>query len=161
MWIQKKANLRAQKQNPIGLKIVYAMTTGGFIGTIFACAVGFVFARAIPIDYIGRSDLIAYIFFGCLFTAIVTSLNINAQKQFAAIFLKITALVLAITPLLDWLTVSQGIITMLKLGNYHVIVVEVMLLSLALFCWLIASRLFVNKSVQTDQKIIEAINISV
>lgn len=161
MWIQKKANLRAQKQNPIGLKIVYAMTTGGFIGTIFACAVGFVFARAIPIDYIGRSDLIAYIFFGCLFTAIVVSLNISAQKQFAAIFLKITALILAITPLLDWLTVSQGIITMLKLGNYHVIVVEVMLLSLAFFCWLIASRLFVNKSVQTDEKVIEAVNISV
>jgi uncharacterized iron-regulated membrane protein len=160
MWIQKKANLRDEKQNPLGLKIVYAMTTGGFIGTIFACAVGFVFARTIPIDYIGRSDLISYLFFGCLFTAIVVSLNIKVQKQFATIFLKITALILAITPILDWLIVSQGIMAMLKFGYYHVIVVEVMLLSLALFCWLIASRLFVNKRVEAGEKMTEAINIS-
>jgi uncharacterized iron-regulated membrane protein len=160
MWIQKKANLRVEKQNSIGLKVVYAMTTGGFIGTIFASAVGFVFARIIPIDYIGRSDLISYLFFGCLFTAIVVSLNIKVQKQFATIFLKITALVLAITPILDWLIVSQGIMAMLKIGYYHVIVVEVMLLSLALFCWLIASRLFVNKRVEAGEKMTEAINIS-
>jgi len=161
MWIQKKANLRAEKQNQLGLKVVYAMTTGGFIGTIFASAIGFIFARAIPIDYIGRSDLIAYIFFGCLFTAIAVSLNIKAQKQFAAIFLKITAVALAITPVLDWLFVSQGIIAMLKVGYYHVIVVEMMLLSLALFCWLIASRLFVNRRVEVDNTIGDALNIPV
>ena len=48
----------------------------------------FFFARAIPIDYIGRSDLMACIFFDCLSTTIVISLYINAQKQFAAIFFK-------------------------------------------------------------------------
>jgi hypothetical protein len=158
MWIQKKANLRVEKQNLMGLKVVYAMTTGGFIGTIFASAVGFVFARVIPIDTIGRSDLISYIFFGCLFTAIVVSLNIKAQKQFAAIFLKITAVALAIIPVMDWLFVTQGIMAMLEFGYYHVIVVEVMLLSLSLFCWLIAVRLFVNKRVEVDDEIGNVIN---
>jgi uncharacterized iron-regulated membrane protein len=161
MWLQKKANLRVEKQNPLGLKIVYSMTTGGFLGTIFATAIGFIGARIIDINYVGRSDLIGYIFFGCLFTAIVVSLNIKAQKQFAAIFLKITAVALAITPVMDWLFVSQGIIAMLNVGYYHVIVVEIMLLSLALFCWLIASRLFVNKRVEADNTISDAIDISV
>ena len=49
---------------------------------------------------------------------------------------------------------------MLKFGYYHVIVVEVMLLSLALFCWLIASRLFVNKRIETDNTISYTTNIS-
>ena len=89
MWIAKRSNLRVEKQNLAGLRIVHAMTTGGFIGTIFATAVGFICARIIPIDYVGRSDFITYIFFSCLFSAIVVSLAIKSQKQFAEIFLKI------------------------------------------------------------------------
>ncbi|MFT5815496.1 MAG: putative iron-regulated membrane protein [Psychroserpens sp.] len=158
MWIQKKVNLRLEKQNPTGLKVVYAMTTGGFIGTIFASAIGFVFARIIPIDFVGRSDVIGYLFFGCLFTAIVVSLNIKAQKQFAATFLRITAVTLAITPILDWFIVSQGIRVMLSFSYYHVIIVEIMLISLALFCWLIASRLFVSKR---SEEIIPDSNLSI
>ena len=152
MWITKKSNLRVEKQNLAGLQIVYAMTTGGFIGTIFAAAVGFICARIIPIDYVGRSDFIAYLFFSCLFTAIAVALAIKSQKQFAEIFLKMTAVALAVTPVIDWLLVSTGIIAMLKLGHYNVIVVEVMLLSLALFCWLIAARLFVNKPVEINEQ---------
>ena len=158
MWLKKKASLRKEKQNLVGLRIVHAMTTGGFIGTIFATAIGFICARVIAIDYVGRSDLIGYIFFACLFGAIIVSLTIKAQKQFAAIFLKITAVALAVVPALDWLLVSPGIIAMLKSGYYNVIVVEAMLLSLALFCWLIASRLFVNKSIAVDEQENEGIN---
>ncbi|MFT5757851.1 MAG: putative iron-regulated membrane protein [Alteromonadaceae bacterium] len=158
MWLQKKSNLRDEKQNLVGLRIVNAMTTGGFIGTIFATAVGFTFTRLIPIDYVGRSDLIAYLFFGCLFTAIIVSLTIKSQKQFAAIFLKVTAVALATIPVMDWLFVSQGIKAMLKSGYYNVIVVEAMLLSLALFCWLIASRLFVNKRVEINEQEREQVN---
>lgn len=154
MWLKKKTNLRKEKQNTTGLRLVYAMTTGGFIGTIFAIAIGFICARVIGIDYVGRSDIIPNIFFACLCTSIVVSLSItsqlNVQKRFAAIFLKITAVLLAIIPVLDWLLVSQGIITMLKLGHYNVIVVETILLSLALFCWVIASRLFVTKEVEVS-----------
>jgi uncharacterized iron-regulated membrane protein len=142
MWLQKRVSLRKEKQNLVGIRLVHAMTTGGFIGTIFATAVGFICARVIAIDYMGRSDLISNIFFACLFASIVVSLMIKAQKQFAAVFLKITAVLLAITPVLDWVLVSQGITTMMKLGLYNIIVVELMLLSLSLFCWLIASRLF-------------------
>jgi len=89
-----------------------------------------------------------------LFSAIAVSLTVKSQKRFAAIFLKITALTLAITPIMDWLYVPQGIMAMLKLGNYQVVVVEVMLLSLALFCWLIASRLFVNQLAEQGNDVI-------
>ncbi|MBU2891983.1 PepSY domain-containing protein [Colwellia sp. D2M02] len=150
MWLQKKTSLRKEKQNPLGLRLVYAMTTGGFIGTIFATAVGFICARVIAIDYVGRSDIISYIFFLCLFSAIALSLLLSSglatQKRFAAIFLKITAILLATTPILDWLFVAQGITTMIELGYYSVLVVEVMLLSLALCCWLIATKLFLAKA---------------
>ncbi len=160
LWIQKKSNLRVEKQNLFGLRLVHAMTTGGFIGTIFATAIGFIFARIIAVDYAERSDFMAYIFFGCLFTAIAVSLNIKSQKQFAAIFLKITAVALAIIPVVDWLYVPQGIVAMLKLGHYNVIIVEAMLLSLALFCWLIASRLFVNKSAKQKSDVINIPGLS-
>lgn len=158
MWLKKKSSLRTEKQSQVGLRIVNAMTTGGFIGTIFATAVGFICTRLIDIDYVNRSDVIGYIFFACLFGAITVSLTIKAQKKFAAIFLKITAVALAVVPVLDWLLVSQGIVDMLKFGYYNVIVVEAMLLSLALFCWLIASRLFVNKSVAVYEQESESIN---
>jgi uncharacterized iron-regulated membrane protein len=165
MWLQKKASLRKEKQNALGLRLVYAMTTGGFIGTIFATAVGFICARVIAIDYVGRSDIIANIFFGCLFTAIIVSLSITSQlkvqKQFAAKFLKLTSVVLALTPVMDWLLVSKGIMSMLTFGDYNVIVVEVMLLILALFCWLISSSIFVKIREEVDDKTQNNINISV
>jgi hypothetical protein len=160
MWIHKKSNLRTEKQNLVGLRIVHAMTTGGFIGTIFSTAIGFISARIITIDYAGRGDVIAYIFFGCLFTAIVVSLTIKSQKKFAAIFLKITAVALAMTPVMDWFLVSQGIMMMLKFGHYNIIVVEAMLLSLALFCWLIASQLFVNQHAEQESDTINTFVLS-
>ena len=142
MWLQKRANLRSEKQNKFGLRLVKAMTTGGFIGTIFATAVGFLCARLLPIELVDRSDLIGQIFFACLAASLIASLLIKAQQQFAAIFLKITALALALIPVLDWLMLSQGIVVMFKAGHFDVVIVEVMLLSLALCCWLVSSRLF-------------------
>ena len=142
MWLQKRANLRSEKQNKFGLRLVKAMTTGGFIGTIFASAVGFICARLLPIDLLNRSDVIGQIFFACLAASLIASLLIKAQQQFAAIFLKITALALALIPVLDWLMLSKGIVVMFKAGHFDVVIVEVMLLSLALCCWLVSSRLF-------------------
>ena len=151
MWLQKKANLRIEKQNKFGLKLVRAMTTGGFIGTVFATAIGFICARALPIELVGRSDLIGQIFFACLFASLLVSLVIKAQQQFSAIFLKITAVLLAIIPVLDWLMLSQSILVMLKAGHFDVLIVEVMLLSLALCCWLVASRIFVSNKQEVNE----------
>ena len=142
MWLQNRANLLSEKQNKFVLRLVKAMTTGGFIGTIFATAVGFLCARLLPIELVDRSDLIGQIFFACLAASLIASLLIKAQQQFAAIFLKITALALAMIPVLDWLMLSQGIVVMFKAGHFDVVIVEVMLLSLALCCWLVSSRLF-------------------
>ena len=130
------------------------MTTGGFIGTIFATAVGFICARLLPIDLLNRSDVIGQIFFACLALSLITSLFIKAQKQFSAVFLKITALALAMIPVLDWLMLSQAIVVMFKAGHFDVLIVEVMLLSLALCCWLVSSKLFSSaEAVVNDQPI--------
>ena len=154
MWLQKRANLRSEKQNKFGLRLVKAMTTGGFIGTIFATAVGFLCARLLPIDLLNRSDVIGQIFFACLALSLITSLFIKAQKQFSAVFLKITALALAMIPVLDWLMLSQAIVVMFKAGHFDVLIVEVMLLSLALCCWLVSSKLFSSaEAVVNDQPI--------
>ena len=152
MWLQKRANLRSEKQNKLGLQLVRAMTTGGFIGTIFATAVGFMCARVLPIDLLDRSDLIGQIFFACLAASLIASLLIKAQQQFAAIFLKITALALAMIPVLDWLMLSQGIVVMFKAGHFDVLIVEVILLSLALCCWLVSSTLFVSAERAVDEQ---------
>lgn len=143
MWLQKRANLRSEKQNKFGLRLVKAMTTGGFIGTIFATAVGFICARVLPIDMLNRSDVIGQIFFACLALSLITSLFIKAQKQFSAIFLKITALTLAAIPVLDWLMLPQRIVVMFNAGHFDVLIVEAMLLILALCCWLISSKLVI------------------
>ena len=154
MWLQKRANLRSEKQNKFGLRLVKAMTTGGFIGTIFATAVGFICARLLPIDMLNRSDVIGQIFFACLALSLITSLFIKAQKQFSAIFLKITAVALAIIPVLDWLILPQKILFMFKAGHFDVIVVEVMLLVLALCCWLISSKLVIATEPVIEQETI-------
>jgi hypothetical protein len=128
------------------------MTTGGFIGTIFATAVGFICARVLPIDMLNRSDVIGQIFFACLALSLITSLFIKAQKQFSAIFLKITALALAIIPVLDWLMLPQRIVAMFKFGHFDVLIVEAMLLILALCCWLVSSTLFSSAERVVDEQ---------
>ena len=153
MWLQKRANLRSEKQNKFGIQLVKAMTTGGFIGTVFATAVGFICARLLPLDLLNRSDIIGQIFFACLAVSLITSLLIKAQQQFSAIFLKVTALALALIPVLDWLILPQKIIAMFKVGHFDVVIVEVMLLILALCCWLISSRLVVTVAPVTAQEV--------
>jgi len=153
MWLQKRANLRSEKQNQFGIQLVQAMTTGGFIGTVFATAVGFICARLLPLDLLNRSDIIGQIFFACLAVSLITSLLIKAQQQFSAIFLKVTALALALIPVLDWLILPQKIIAMFKVGHFDVVIVEVMLLILALCCWLISSRLVVTVAPVTAQEV--------
>jgi len=152
MWLQKRANLRSEKQNKFGLRLVKAMTTGGFIGTIFATAVGFICARVLPIDMLNRSDVIGQIFFACLALSLITSLFIKAQKQFSAIFLKITAVALAIIPVLDWLMLPQRIVAMFNFGHFDVLIVEAMLLILALCCWLISSKLVIATEPVIEQE---------
>lgn len=152
MWLQKRANLRSEKQNKFGIQLVKAMTTGGFIGAVFATAIGFICARALPIELVGRSDLISQIFFLCLAASILTSLAIKAQQQFSAVFLKITAISLALIPVLDWLMLPQNIVVMLKAGHFDVLIVEVMLLSLALCCWLISSKLVISTEQIEEQE---------
>jgi len=152
MWLQKRANLRSEKQNKFGLRLVKAMTTGGFIGTIFATAVGFICARAFPIDMLNRSDVIGQIFFACLALSLITSLFIKEQKQFSAIFLKITAVALAIIPVLDWLMLPKRIVVMFNFGHFDVLIVEAMLLVLALCCWLISSKLFSSAERVVDEQ---------
>jgi hypothetical protein len=58
-----------------------ARTTGGFIDTIFATAVGFLCARTLPISLVDRSEVIIQIFFACLTLSILTSVFINVQKK--------------------------------------------------------------------------------
>jgi hypothetical protein len=145
MWLKKRASLRKEKQNGLGLRMVKAMTTGGFIGTIFATAVGFLCARTLPISLVDRSEVIIQIFFACLTLSILTSVFINAQKQFAAIFLKITAVVLLLVPVTDWLMFSQQITSLYSEGYYSVFIVNTMLLSLSICCWLISVKLSTSK----------------
>ncbi|KGJ97404.1 PepSY-associated TM helix domain-containing protein [Colwellia psychrerythraea] len=152
MWLQKRVSLRSEKQNKFGIQLVKAMTTGGFIGTIFATAVGFICARLLPVDLLDRSDLIGQIFFACLVASLVLSLAIKAQQQFAKIFLKVTAIALALIPVLDWLMLPQKIIVMFKVGHFDVLIVEVMLLSLALCCWLVSSKLFSSVERAADEQ---------
>ncbi len=142
MWLDKKAKLRREKQNQLGLQLVKAMTTGGFIGTIFAAGVGFICARALPLDMLDRSELINQIFFATLFSALFISLFIKKQTQFSALFLKLTAITLAATPILDWFLVSEGIKSMLENQHYDVLIVQACLLCLALCCWLVSTKLF-------------------
>ncbi|MEW6994007.1 PepSY-associated TM helix domain-containing protein [Colwelliaceae bacterium MEBiC 14330] len=142
MWLDKKAKLRREKQNQLGLQLVKAMTTGGFIGTIFATGVGFICARTLPLDMLSRSDLISQIFFATLFSALIISLFIKNQSKFSALLLKLTALTLAATPILDWLLVSKGIAAMLANQHYDVLIVQACLLCLALCCWLVSAKLF-------------------
>ena len=100
------------------------------------------------------SFTLSSIFFACLAASLIASLLIKAQQQFAAIFLKITALALAMIPVLDWLMLSQGIVVMFNAGHFDVLIVEVMLLSLALCCWLVSSRLFSSAEAVIDEQLI-------
>ncbi len=149
MWLNKKAKLRREKQNQLGLQLVKSMTTGGFIGTIFATGVGFICARTLPLDMLSRSDLISQIFFATLLTALIISLFIKNQSKFAALFLKLTAITLLATPILDWLLVPEGIKSMLASQHYDVLIVQACLLCLALCCWLVSTKLF--KQPVTDE----------
>ena len=149
MWLEKKAKLRGNKQSPVGLRIVRAMTTGGFIGTIFAAGVGFICARSLPLDMLDRSESISQVFFATLFSALIISLFIKNQTKFAALFLKLTAITLLATPILDWLLVPEGIKSMLANQHYDVLIVQACLLCLALCCWLVSTKLF--KEAVTDE----------
>ena len=145
MWLKKRASLRKEKQNWLGLRVLKAMTTGGFIDTIFATAVGFLCARTLPISLVDRSEVIIQIFFTCLTLSILTSVFYFRAKKSAAVFLKITTVVLLLAPITDWLMFSQQITSLFSEGYYSVFIVNTMLLSLSICCWLISVKLSTSK----------------
>ncbi|NRA84924.1 MAG: PepSY domain-containing protein [Gammaproteobacteria bacterium] len=151
MWIEKRAKQR--KVNQFGLHLVKAMTSGGFIGVIFATAVGFIAARLLPVTMVERSDMIVNIFFACLLGAIISALLTKQQAQFSKLFCKLTALLLCAVPLLDWALLSNDILVMINLGKFDVIIVEAMLILLALGCWKFGSAINQETKVTIENEV--------
>ncbi|NRA62277.1 MAG: PepSY domain-containing protein, partial [Psychrobium sp.] len=89
LWIEKRAQQR--KVNKFGLHVVKAITSGGFIGVMFATAIGFIAARLLPTTMPLRSEMIVDIFFAGLLLSIIGSLFIRQQRQFGQLFCKLTA----------------------------------------------------------------------
>jgi len=148
MWIEKRANKR--KANKLGLHLVKAMTSGTFIGIIFASAVGFIAARLLPITTPLRSEMIIEIFFACLFCALFASLLIKKQHLFSKWLCKLSAMLLLSVPLLDWIMFNDEIILMAHNGRFDVVIVDAMLVLLAIACWMFSGEIKVEVQEEVD-----------
>lgn len=139
MWIEKRAKQR--KHSVIGLHIVKALSTGVFVGSLVATAVGFVLARILPPQMAERSDMIFNAFFITMFVCLAVAFVYKNQQVLSVLFLRITSILMVSVPLLDWIYVSEGINELLVQGRLDVLVVESIAVVFAVCCWVISRHM--------------------
>lgn len=139
MWLEKRA--KNKHQSKTGLHVVKAITSGGFIGAMAAITVAFIAARTLPIDLVGRSDMVSYSFGATLFICVVLALFTKNFARYNAKLLNIIALSLLAIPILDWTMLTSGMISLITQGRLDVLIVEAILLLFAACCWVIGQHL--------------------
>jgi len=138
MWIAKRE--KNKRQNALGLHIVRAMTSGGFIGSMAGVAASFLAARLFEPDMIERGAMVQNVFGITLLFCVVAAFFVKNFSLFNAVLLKLVASTLAISIVADWVLFSDQIIELYAHRRYDVIIVEAIITLFALCCWMISSR---------------------
>jgi len=145
LWIEKRSRLRVQSATTLLLASKFTLWSCG--GVVVATAVAFVCERALPIDLIGRN---IYMMAGFVVTLLVVALLITIQpnnKYSLALLLKLTAALLVITVVLDWLMFSNKLLPMWQQGIKTVLATEVALISVAIVSCYLGHKLMTQSKV--------------
>ena len=144
MWLEKQ---RKQKQtNRTGIRLVKAVTYGGFAGTIFAVALGFLLARLLPSELVDRIHYIEMVFFTALIALLLLAMFIKNLALLARVILRLTSFILLTVIALDWILMSNEVLAVLARGQLDTLTVESILFLFALCCWLMSNKLAVKTS---------------
>lgn len=149
MWLDKRAKQRHQSQR--SLNFVRRLTSGGFIGFIFAIATGFVAARLVPVELSSRSELIENTVFISFFVLLVLAQFINNQVKFSQYALQLSGGLFAFVILLDWTLLASGTRNIIAYGNFDILITELLLLLLALICFFAANKVAKKHTVKKTE----------
>jgi len=138
MWIAKRE--KNKRQSAVGLHIVRAITSGGFIGSMAGVATSFLAARLFEADMLERGTLVQNVFGITLLLCVVAAFFVKNFSLFNAVLLKLVTLTLILTLAADWMLFSEQIIQLFSQGLYDVVIIEALMLIFALCCWQISAR---------------------
>lgn len=139
LWIDKRVKQKNVK--PAAISLVSNLTMGGCCGTIIGTAMLFLAERVLPLGIgelgVMRGDWLSRIFALTFLLTIVLAFFIRHKRLFMRISLYLSACLLALTILSDWLIYGGQMGQLWRSGYHSVIGVEVgMLLMLGLFLWI-------------------------
>ncbi|MGB0860298.1 MAG: PepSY-associated TM helix domain-containing protein [Pseudoalteromonas spongiae] len=156
MWLEKRAKQRNQSQR--SLNFVTRMTSGGFIGFIFAIAVGFSAARIIPIEITTRAEIIENSVFASFLLMLVLAQLIKHNAKFNQYSLQLSGTIFALVVVLDWVLLPSATAQQLAEHKFDVVITQSILLLLSGISFFAAKQVTkkpVFKSTQTQPSVTE------
>lgn len=123
LWAEKR--LQQKQSSASSIALVNSMTLGSTMGVVLATAVAFLFERVMPLDWVGRDQVLIFSFVVTIALYFLFAFMIKDKRRLLFISLLTTACVVFMTMISDWILFHQTIIDMLNLGFLQVIGVQV------------------------------------
>lgn len=150
LWIDKRSLQKNVSEKSI--RFVKKLTTGGCTGVVVATAIGFFLERILSVDLTSRPDYIVYSYSLTLLVVGVVAFLINDYRQYIIRFLQMTACILWLTILADWILLSESILRLISMESYTIVSVQLGLFLFSLLCLFVAMRIKGKNIALTNNK---------
>lgn len=151
IWLEKREANR--KQSQLGLRFVKAMTLALSVGCLWAVSLSFVATRFVPFEYI-RTDFLPQVFAFGIFASLIHGYALNKAKKAMIQQLYLALALFALCPVYDLFNSVFGLA--INSVNTSVVMVNIILLAMAVFCWQLAryyrTKKGINETLQVHEK---------
>jgi len=130
LWIEKRS--RQRNQSFTTLKFVRNFTLWSSGGVVLATAIAFVSERLLPAEFANRETFMVYSFVAALLLTAITLIFNHNKKHFLGHLLILTAGLLALVIVLDWLMFAKNITLLWQQGIYTIVGTQVGLAIMAI-----------------------------
>jgi len=139
LWIT--AQQKKRQHSAFALKLVKSLSSSVFTGGFVAISLSFILTRLLPISITDKSELICIAFYLIILVCFIYSWLVKDQFRVMSNILKMASFCFILVPILDWLLLSQGILTMLNYQRYSLVIVQSLCLVTGFLCWFMAKEL--------------------
>jgi len=138
LWIAKQEKRHGHTWT---VKLVKRLSSSIFSGAFLATALCFIITRYFPINYENKEMVLCAVFYSVLLLCFLYSIMLTNQIKVTINILLVSSATFICVPLLDWISLSDGIINMIKLGRFQIIVIQSICIISAMICLLIAASI--------------------
>ncbi len=143
LWAEKRQQARQASQKVT--RFFSNLTLGWCGGLILATAIGFLLERTLPTSWSGRGDNLVIALLMIFTIVALSAWQFTNKRHFISSILYLTAAVLFMTVVCDWLLFADVLMFLARSGSASVLAVNIALMISSIVCFFTARRLAMGR----------------